>query len=108
MDSSTTIDDLKSKVIKFRDESGLKKFHELKDLSAAIAIESAELQETILWKSDEEVKKFLSDPKNLEIVKDEMADIGIYLLSLSDVLKIDFSQAVLNKLIKNEKKTAEK
>jgi len=102
MDSTTSIAELKSKVVKFRDERGLKKFHEIKDLSAAIAIESAELQETILWKSDDEIKKFLTNAKNLEGVEDEMADIAIYLLSLADVLGIDFSDSILKKLRRNE------
>ena len=102
MEESTTLKDLKKKVADFRDERDWRKFHNPKDLSIAIAIESAELEEKFLWKDMNEVNDFLKDAKNLDDVKDEMADIGILLLNLSDILNVDLSEAIINKINKNE------
>jgi len=104
MDESTTLKDLKKKVTDFRDKRDWKKFHNSKDLSAAIVIESAELQERFLWKNFDETNEFLKDEKNFNNVKDEIADIGIFLLNLSDVLNVDLSEAITNKINKNEVK----
>lgn len=102
LDDSSTLSALKEKVCKFRDERDWLKFHSPKDLSMALSIESAELQELFLWKDKIEVDAFRNDREKLAKVRDEVADIGIYLLSLADVMKIDLSEAILNKLETNE------
>ncbi len=104
MDDSSTIEQLKMKVKKFRDERNWKKFHDPKNLSIALAVESAELQELFLWKSGSGVRQLLSSEKGKQKVKDELADILIYLLYLSDESGIDLSEAVRAKLSLNNKK----
>jgi len=104
LDDKTTISDLKAQVAKFRDERDWLKFHNPKDLGVAISVESAELQELFLWKDLRSIKQMLSDEKAARRVRDEMADIGIYLLSLSDVLRVDLSQAIEDKLGVNARK----
>lgn len=88
-----SIDELQKQVTEFRDARDWKQFHMPKDLAAAIAIESSELQELFLWKNARVIPKGLSD---------ELADIAIYLLSLCDVTGIDLSAAVQEKIRKNE------
>jgi len=51
----------------------------------------------------EESSKKLSS-KNKELIKDEIADVLIYLLRLSDKLDIDLEDAVIKKINKNSKK----
>ena len=104
MDDSSTIEQLKMKVKKFRDERNWKKFHDPKNLSIALAVESAELQELFLWKSGSGVRQLLSSEKGKQKVKDELADILIYLLYLSAESGIDLSEAVRAKLSLNNKK----
>jgi NTP pyrophosphatase (non-canonical NTP hydrolase) len=104
MDDDTTVAVLKQKVAGFRDERDWQKFHNPKDLSMAISVESAELEELFLWKNRESVQEMLSDEKQFRKVKDEMADIGIYLLSLSSTLHTDLSQAITDKLEENSRK----
>ncbi|HEB32819.1 MAG TPA: nucleotide pyrophosphohydrolase [Spirochaetes bacterium] len=98
------MEQLKMKVKKFRDERNWKKFHDPKNLSIALAVESAELQELFLWKSGSGVRQLLSSEKGKQKVKDELADILIYLLYLSDESGIDLSEAVRAKLSLNNKK----
>lgn len=104
MDSKTTFASLKQKVEVFRNDRDWLKFHNPKDLSMALSIEASELEELFLWKSQGEVSLVSKDKLQLGRVKEEMADICIYLLSLASVLKIDLSDAIVEKLAKNAAK----
>ena len=86
-------------LLKFRDERNWKQFHNAKDLSLAISIEAAELNELFLWKGQEEIHEV-----NEEKVKDELADILAFSFLLADRYNIDVKQAVLDKIEKNGKK----
>ena len=101
LDSDSKVSVLKRKVEKFRNERDWQKFHNAKDLSIALSIEASELEEIFLWKSGEEVSRLLLDKHQLERVREEVADIGIYLLSLSSALNIDLSDAIMKKLAQN-------
>ena len=90
------------RVLKFRDERGWKKYHNPKDLAASIVIEASELLEIFQWVSEEE--SYDVARRNIERVREEVADILIYLIYLADVLQIDLEDAVLEKLKKNEEK----
>jgi NTP pyrophosphatase (non-canonical NTP hydrolase) len=103
-DNSTTIDYLKKLVVKFRDDRDWKKYHNPKDLAISISIESNELLELFQWKTLEEIQKLLENPDYLKKVKNELADVVIYSLSLADILGIDVSQAVIEKIKLNEAK----
>lgn len=96
------VSNLKSKLNKFVSERDWKKYHNPKDLAISISIEAAELLEHFQWRDsvsvDEKVRA------NLEDIKDEMADIYIYLLEMSDVLGVDLIEAANKKLDKNAKK----
>lgn len=92
--------ELQKMVAKFRDERDWEQFHNPKNLAAAIAIESAELQECFLWTSEE--KSF--DLAKTEAVFDEIADILNYVLLFAETAKIDLGQVFLEKLKKNEQK----
>lgn len=96
------LNQLKQNISEFRDKRDWKQFHNPKDLSQAISIESAELLEHFLWVSQKD--SFTIVEKNKEEIADEMADVFAYLLSLSDVTGIDLEVALLNKLEKNKKK----
>ena len=104
MDSSTTLESLKHRVESFRDERDWLKFHNPKDLSMALSIEASELEELFLWKDKDELAQLSNDKHQLEMVKEEMADMCIYLLSLSSVLKVDLSDSIAEKLAKNAAK----
>lgn len=91
--------EIEQKVIEFRDERNWKQFHLIKDLLMGLNIEVAELQELFLWKSDEQQTEI--DP---EKIKDELADIAIFLIYISRHHNIDLLQAVSSKLEKNSLK----
>ncbi|MCD4740023.1 nucleotide pyrophosphohydrolase [archaeon] len=104
MDKEDTIHSLKERVAKFRDDRDWMQFHDPKDLSISIALEAAELMELFQWKHPEEIEKMLEDEKKANSVEEELADIIIYCLSLTDRMNLDLSEAVKKKIKKNEEK----
>ena len=104
LDDKMTIALLKRKVENFMNERDWLKFHNPKDLSIALSVESAELQELFLWKDAESVMQMRENEKLLGRISEEVADVGIYLLSLSNVLNIDLSEAIAEKLLQNAQK----
>lgn len=97
-----TINELTNIVTKFRDEREWKQFHNVKDLSMAISIESSELMEHFLWKNQNEINKYIVHHKTE--LADELADIFAYILSFADVADIDIAEALKSKILKNELK----
>ncbi len=95
---STIVD----KVIQFREARDWKQFHDPKNLSEAICVESAELLERFLWKTRAEAED-LSEAE-LRAVTEESADVMIFLICLCDALGIDLLDAVETKLQLNEAK----
>jgi NTP pyrophosphatase (non-canonical NTP hydrolase) len=97
--------DLKSiteKIIQFRDAREWEQYHDPKNLSQALGIEAAELQEIFLWKTAEESRKL--SQKDISGASEEIADIFIYLTYLCHEFKIDLFDATLKKIDKNGKK----
>lgn len=84
------------KVLEFRDERGWSQYHNEKDLAISISLEANELLENFQWKSSEEA---VAD--TMQNIKEEMADVFIYLLQLADKLDIDLEEEALKKLKKN-------
>ena len=101
-DADTTIAALRQAVAEFVDARDWQPFHGPKNLSMSIAIEAAELMERFQWLTTEEAQAAVADPDERAAVADELADIVIYCLSLSNALDLDVSSAVLGKLETNE------
>lgn len=84
------------KIVKFRDERDWKQFHDSKNLSAAISIEAAELNELFLWKTAEE-----SDQVDKAKIKEELADILIFCLLLAHKHDFNIKEIIIEKICKN-------
>ncbi|WP_420386021.1 nucleotide pyrophosphohydrolase [Roseivirga sp.] len=97
LDRNKDFELLKEHVIKFREERDWHQFHKIKDLLLGLNIEVSELQELFLWKSDEQLK-------NLEIdkIEEELADIFIFLIYISEEYGINILKAAEKKIKLNE------
>lgn len=104
MNSQSQIDKLIQTIITFRDDRDWEQFHNLKDLSIGLSIESAELMELFLWKDIHEVEEYIKDNDNLERVKEELADIIIFCLLIVNKLHLNLEDIVLRKIEKNNLK----
>ena len=82
-------------LLAFRKARSWEQFHTPANLAKSLSIEAAELLECFQW-SDSDY--------NLAEVKEEMADVYIYLLYLSHDLKLDLNQIALDKIKLNAKK----
>jgi dCTP diphosphatase len=97
-DEATTVAELRAAVLAFRDARDWQRYHNAKDLAVSIAIEAAELLEEFQWQDPVQVARSSVDPDSRERVRQELADVLIYCLSLSNALDLDVSEAVFDKL----------
>src|ERR1035437_3531048 len=77
-------------------------YHTPKNLSMALIAEAAELIEHFQWVNGDQ--SHLLEAKTRQSVEEELADILIYLVRISDKLDVDLYKAVERKIAINEKK----
>ena len=83
-------------LVEFRDERDWEQFHDSKNLALALSIEAAELNELFLWKKDADAEEV-----DRERLKEELADVLAYALTLAERHQLDVGQIVKDKIIKN-------
>ena len=91
-------------LLEFRDERNWAQFHTLRNLIVSLNLEASELLELTQWKSDAEMDALLADPAKQDALRDECADVLLYLLLIADRAGIDLEAAALDKLRKNAEK----
>ena len=89
---------------RFRDERNWAQFHTLRNLIVSLNLEASEMLELTQWKSDGEMAGLLDDEKTREALRDECADVLLYLLLIADRAGIDLEAAAQAKLRKNAAK----
>jgi NTP pyrophosphatase (non-canonical NTP hydrolase) len=101
------IDRLVRQLREFARERDWERFHTPKNLAMALAVEAAELLEQFQWLTDAE--SATPDEARRARIREEIADVLLYLLRLSDRLGIDALAAATDKLRANaERYPAEK
>jgi NTP pyrophosphatase (non-canonical NTP hydrolase) len=101
-DKNTKISRLKTLVGRFVRERDWESFHSPKNLAMSISIEAAELMEIFQWFDTKEAAGLLDKPEKAEHIREELADILIYLISFCNLYKIDLTGIVTDKLRKNK------
>ena len=90
------MDSLVSEILKFVKDRDWGQFHNPKDLAISISIEANELLECFQWKNNNDLQNI-----DVQAVRDEIADVYIYLLMLCSKLGIDINDVTYKKLDKN-------
>ncbi len=103
-DSTTTVADLKAKILAFVRERDWEQFHAPKNLAMALAAESGELMEHFLWATTEGSREIVNDPAKRTKISDELADVVIYAIEFANISGIDLSAAIAAKMDANAKK----
>jgi NTP pyrophosphatase (non-canonical NTP hydrolase) len=93
------IDRIVRQLREFAREREWERFHTPKNLAMALAVEAAELLEQFQWLT--EAESAAPDEARLVRIRDEIADVLLYLLQLSDRLGIDVLAAATDKLRMN-------
>ena len=88
-------------LVKFRDERDWSQFHTLRNLIVSLNLEAAELLELTQWKSDAEIEALPAEAASREALRDECADILLYLLLIAEKANFDLLAAAGRKLGKN-------
>ncbi|XP_047318410.1 dCTP pyrophosphatase 1-like [Impatiens glandulifera] len=96
--SSVTLDDLKKKMADFARERDWDQFHSPRNLLLALVGEVGELSEIFQWKG--EVERGLNDWKEEDKIHlgEELSDVLLYLVRLSDICGVDLGKAALRKM----------
>jgi NTP pyrophosphatase (non-canonical NTP hydrolase) len=97
-----SLDELKQRIRAFAFERHWERYHTPKNLVMALIAEAGELVERFQWLSPEESARL--SPERREQVRQEIADVFIYLIRLADLLEIDLLQAAADKIELNGQK----
>ncbi len=101
---SETLAKLTERLVAFRDERDWAQFQGLKNLIVSLNLESAELLELTQWQDDASVEKLIGDPEFSENLKEETADVLLYLLLICERAGIDLAAAAAKKIDINAQK----
>ena len=74
---------------KFADDRDWQKYHSPKNLAMALTGEVGELVELFQWLTEAQSWSIAKDPTTAEAVRDEIADVLLYLVRLSSVLGVE-------------------
>jgi dCTP diphosphatase len=102
-DDSTSIRELRTLVAGFIAERKWEPYHSPKNLAGSISIEAAELLELFQWEevSSEDAR---TNKHLMARIREEVADIMVYIISMANALDMDLSEAVATKVESNRKK----
>lgn len=101
MTTSPSLKELTERLVAFRDERDWKQFHSLKNLLLSLSLEAAELLELAQWQTDQELEARINDPDVQSRLREECADIFLYLLLIAERTGFDLAQAGSAKIEKN-------
>ena len=93
---------LRDALRRFASDRDWNQFHSPKNLAIALNVEAAELLEHFQWMSEAESTAL--DPEQQAKVRQEAADVLLYLVRLADKLGIDLLAAASEKIALNAKK----
>jgi dCTP diphosphatase len=93
---------LRDRLRDFAAERDWEQFHSPKNLAMALAGEAGELLETFQWLTEAQSRR--PSPETLAAASEEIADVLLYLVTLSDKLGIDPVAAADRKLLANAAK----
>lgn len=99
-----SLDDLTRRLIAFRDARDWRQFHSLKDLIVSLNLEAGELLELTQWQSEAAFDKAAQDADTHQRLKEECADVLLYLLLIAERTGIDLQAAAAEKIAINDAK----
>jgi NTP pyrophosphatase (non-canonical NTP hydrolase) len=96
--------ELREKYAEFKEKRDWERFHQPKNIAMSISIEASELMELFQWKDNVSIEKIKRDEELMEGIREELADVILYSLSMAQRLDIDIEKAVEEKLEENRER----
>src|SRR5262245_19580962 len=100
--SASDLGPFQGRIREFVRERDWEQFHNPKNLILALVGEVGELAEIFQWLTPEAAADVMCEPASASRVREELADVLIYLVRLADVLDVDLLTAGQEKLDVNE------
>jgi len=97
---SDSISELTARIRNFVAAREWQQFHNPKDMAVAIAAEAGELLQHFVWQQPDQVEK-RADERRDEIAS-EIADVGILLFEMADLLGMNLGEVMEAKIARNE------
>lgn len=98
----TKLDELRDALRAFTAARDWDPFHSPKNLAMALSVEAAELLEVFQWITEADSRTL--EPAAKAAASDEIADVLLYLILLSDALGVDPLAAAERKIVANAQK----
>lgn len=102
MNAPDPLAELRDRLRAFAAERDWQQFHAPKNLAMALSVEVAELLEHFQWLSEEASRRLPATEHNE--VREELADVLLYLVRLADELGVDLAAAARDKIALNARK----
>ncbi len=96
------IGDLAIRLRDFAQARDWERFHTPKNLASALSVEASELLEIFQWMTPSESSDASSNESTMTDIKDECADVFIYLVRIADILGVDIIAEATAKIDRNE------
>lgn len=97
-----SIDDLTNRIRAFVEAREWQQYHNPKDMAVAIAAEAGELMQHFVWQQPEQVEQRILERR--EEIASEIADVGILLFEMADLLGLKLGDAMAAKIAHNEQR----
>jgi len=94
---------LQARLSAFAEARDWPQFHNPKNLATALSVESAELLEIFQWLTPDQAENVMSSNRASD-VRDEVADVAIYLLFFLSRTGIDLEAVLEDKMRRNEQR----
>ena len=97
-DEIDSIEDLRTRLRHFSSERDWDQFHGPRNLLLALTGEIGELCSLVQWVPDADVPSWSKVSENHAALRNEMADVLLYLVQLADAFDIDLYKAAVQKM----------
>lgn len=95
---------LEEALLQFARDRDWEQYHAPRNLLMALVGEVGELAEIFQWLTDAQAAEAMQQPDTARHIREEMADVMMYLVRLASVLGVDLDAAVRDKLVSNARK----
>ena len=99
-DTTATIQNLKDKILSFQKERNWTDYHQPRHIAVSICLEAAELLEIFQWNDKNDMEALKKDDSYQQL-KDELADVLIYCMTMATAMRIDVAECIDEKMKKN-------
>lgn len=99
---SDSIQELTARIRMFVEARQWEVYHNPKDMAVAIAAEAGELMQHFVWQQPWQIEQRVADRR--EEIASEIADVGILLFEMADILGLELGEVMAAKIAHNEKR----